>query len=490
MVNVEQIDTKATAIPTKPLRAVADGTIETQNRYAWLRQAVTVLVPIAIWFAPLDLAPQTQHGLAIMAFMVIGWIVEVTEYAITGLVGCFLFWALGVAKIDVAFSGFADSTSWFIFAALLLGTMSSKTGIAARIANAVMRRVGTSYSSLLLGLVITNFLLTPIVPSGISRVAIVGTITVGLIEAFNLPKGSNAARAMFLVTSYTAALFDKFMVAGAASITAHGLMQRTGGVTVPWSEWFLAFLPCDIIVIASCWLIARWLYPAEQANFAGGPAFLEQQRASFGPMTAAQKRGGLLLIAVILMWMTDFIHHVSPAVVGVGVIMVALLPRIGVLDAEDLRKVNLLPFIFVAAAVSMANVVTHTHGIELVTGYIFAKMLPLMTTPLMSTTVLYWSAFIYHFALASEISMLASSVPPLMNFAKTNDLSPKFVGLIWTFAAGGKLFAYQNAVLVVGYSFGYFKGKDLLKFGLLLTIVEFAVLVPTVMFYWPLIGIK
>ncbi len=353
-----------------------------------------------------------------------------------------------------------------------------------------MRRVGTSYSALLLGLVITNFLLTPIVPSGISRVAIVGTITVGLIEAFNLPKGSNAARAMFLVSAYTAALFDKFMVAGAASITAHGLMQRTGGVTVQWSEWFLAFLPCDILVIASCWLIALWLYPAEKASFAGGEAFLERQRASFGPMTAEQKRGALLLFAVILIWATDFLHHLNPAVVGVGVIMVALLPRIGVLDADDLRKTNLLPFIFVAAAVSMANVVTETHGIELVTGFIFAKMLPLMNGTLMSTAVLYWSAFIYHFALASEISMLASSLPPLMNFAKTNDLSPKFVGLIWTFAAGGKLFAYQNAVLVVGYSFGYFKGKDLLKFGLLLTIVEFVVLVPTVVFYWPLIGIK
>lgn len=457
---------------------------------AWVRQAVTVLVPVALWFAPLGLPLPAQHALAIMAFMVIGWIVEVTEYAVTGLIGCFLFWALGVARPDLAFSGFADSTSWFIFAALLLGTLSIKTGLAARLAHGVMRRVGTSYAAVLLGLVITNFLLTPVVPAGISRVAIVGTITVGLIEAFGLPKGSNAARGMFLVTTYSAALFDKFMVAGAGSITARGLMERTGSVSVPWSEWFLAYLPCDIGVIFACWWLALRLFPSEAGQMQGGAAYLDQQAASFGPLTTVQKRAALLLGAAVLLWVTDFLHGLSPAVVGMGVVLVALLPRVGVLEADDLKRLNLLPFIFVATAVSMANVVTATKGMDLLTGFLFAKMLPLMTGTLMSTTVLYWSAFIYHFALASEVSMLASSVPPLMTFAKTNGLSPRFVGLIWTFAAGGKLFAYQNAVLVVGYSFGYFSGRDLIKLGLLLTIAEFVFLVPTVLFYWLLIGIQ
>ena len=456
---------------------------------AWARQLVTVLVPLAIWFAPLGLPMLTQRGLAITAFMVVGWITEAADYAIVGLIGCFLFWALNVVRIDVAFSGFADSTSWFIFAALLLGTLSTKTGLAARLANGVMRRVGTSYAGLLLGLVITSFLLTPVVPSGISRIAIMGTLTIGLIEAIGLPRGSNAARGMFLVTTYAAALFDKFMVAGAASIMARGLMERTGGVTVSWSEWFAAYAPCSILVVLACWQLALWLFPAEQAVLARSRAYLDEQARSFQPMTGPEKRAAFLLLAAVLLWVTDFLHGINPAVVGMGVVLVALLPRVGVLSVEDLRRVNLLPFIFVAAAVSMANVLVATKGLDLVTGSLFARMLPLMTTPLTSAAVLYWSAFIYHFPLASEISMLASSIPPLMAFAKSNGLSPRLVGMVWTFAAGGKLFAYQNAVLVVGYSFGYFRGRDLLLFGLLLTVAEFVFLVPTVLFYWPLIGI-
>jgi di/tricarboxylate transporter len=43
--------------------------------------------------------------------------------------------------------------------------------------------------------------------------------------------------------------------------------------------------------------------------------------------------------------------------------------------------------------------------------------------------------------------------------------------------------------LVVGYSYGYFKHTDLIKIGIVLTIVEFFGLALSVAFYWPLLGI-
>src|SRR4030081_1680095 len=66
-----------------------------------------------------------------------------------------------------------------------------------------------------------------------------------------------------------------------------------------------------------------------------------------------------------------------------------------------------------------------------------------------------------HFLLASEISMLGTSIPLVMEFAKSNDMHPLLLGMIWTFAAGGKLFAYQSGVLIVGYSYGDFAARDL-----------------------------
>jgi di/tricarboxylate transporter len=85
--------------------------------------------------------------------------------------------------------------------------------------------------------------------------------------------------------------------------------------------------------------------------------------------------------------------------------------------------------------------------------------------------------------------MLGTSIPLLMNFAKEHGLDPLALGMIWTFAAGGKIFIYQSGFIITGYSYGYFRSSDMLKMGLALTVVESLILLLLVPLYWPLIGI-
>jgi di/tricarboxylate transporter len=68
-------------------------------------------------------------------------------------------------------------------------------------------------------------------------------------------------------------------------------------------------------------------------------------------------------------------------------------------------------------------------------------------------------------------------------------LNPLWIGMLWTFAAGGKLFVYQSSVLVVGYSYGFFRHSDMIKIGIALTLVEFVLVVLTVALWWPIVGI-
>ena len=453
-------------------------------------QILCVVVPLAVWFAPLPLAPVTKHGFAIVGFMVVAWITRAMDYALAGFIGCFLFWALGIVKFPVAFSGFANDTAWFLFGALLLGVIATRSGIARRLAYFIMLRIGITYPRILLGLILTDFLLTFIVPSGIARVVIMASIALGLAEAFNSPPGNNISRGMFLVLSYTANIFDKMIIAGAGSITARGLIEQVGGVEVLWSYWFIAFLPCSIITVLAAWALTLWLYPPEHVSLQGGYEFLRGEVEKMGRWSAFEKRAAVLMAVTILLWLTDFLHHISPAIIGMGMGLFALLPRVGILDIEDMKRLNYLPVFFVAAAVSMGTVLEVTKGLEVLTQAMFAWMAPYMTGILSTTVVMYWTAFFYHFLLASEISMLGTSIPLVMEFAKSHGMHPLLLGMIWTFAAGGKLFAYQSGVLIVGYSYGYFAASDLVRMGALLTIVEFAVLVVLVPFYWPLIGLQ
>src|SRR6266851_514117 len=159
-----------------------------------IRRIFAVVIPAVLWFAPFSLDPTAKHALAITSFMIIAWITEALDHAVTGLIGCYLFWALGVAKVEIAFGGFSSSTPWFLFGAVLFGTMAAKSGLGRRLAYLVMRGVGDTYPRLLLGLIISDFLLTFAVPSGIARVVIMAAVAIGLIEAAGVPRGSNLGR--------------------------------------------------------------------------------------------------------------------------------------------------------------------------------------------------------------------------------------------------------------------------------------------------------
>jgi sodium-dependent dicarboxylate transporter 2/3/5 len=480
----EQIVTTPAAAPSGALDAQPRGPLSTA-----VAVALTLVVPVFIWFAPLGIEPHAQRALAIASFMIGAWITHALDHGIAGIIGCYLFWMLGVVRFPSAFGGFAETTPWFLFAAIMFGLMATKSGLARRMAYWVMRAVGHSYARLLLGMILSDFLLTILVPSGIARVVIMAAIAIGLIEAFGAGRGSNIARGMFIILVYTATIFDKMIIAGAASITARGLIERVGEVKVLWSQWFLAYLPCDLITIFAAWRLILWMYPPETESLPGGASFLSDELRKMGPLTSLEIKSALFMTLGIALWMTDFIHHIPSPMIGMGVGLLAVVPVLGVLDTEDVRKINFLPIFFVAAAISMSHVLAETGALDVLTTVLFGWMEPFITNVWSSTVVLYWSAFFYHIIIGDEISMLATSLPVLMNYAKAHGLDPLVLGMIWTFGAGAKIFIYQSAVLVVGYSYGYFTARDMLKVGLALSIVEFLILFFLAPLWWPLIGL-
>ena len=458
----------------------------------WRRSAglvLSVLVPLAVWLAPLPLDPGARKALAVGAFMIVAWITEWLPYALTGFIGCYLFWALGIAKFSVAFGGFATETPWFCFGALLFGMMATKSGLATRLAYLVLAAVGASYSRVLFGFVLVSFLLTLIVPSGSACVVIKATIALGILSAMGASKGSNMGRGVFVILTYTASMFNKLVIAGSSAILAQGLIQKFAGVEVLWSRWFLAFLPCTVVTLFVTWRLGLWLFPSGQEISTGGSTFVRDELRKLGPWNSLEKRASFVMGVATVLWMTDFLHHISPAMIGLGAGLVAALPGIGVLDPEDLKKVNLFPVFFVATALSLGEVLMTTGAIGLLTTAMFAWMGLLISGSSSLALVSYWTAFFYHFFLGSELSMLSTSLPALMNFATVRGFNPLALGMIWTFAGASKIFVYQSSVMILGYSYGFFDGRDLLRFGTCMAIIESVVILLLASLYWPLIGL-
>src|SRR5438094_1772778 len=252
---------------------------------------------LTVFLAPMDISPSAYKALAVTVWMILLWIFAPIDHAITGLAGCVLYWVTGAVDFQTAFSGFSRDTPWFLFGAIIFGSVAAQTGLARRLAYSVMSLIGASYSRILVGIIIVDFLMTFIVPSATARVVILASICLGIVDAFGVAPKSNIARGLFIIFTYTATIFDKMIIAGATSLVARGLIEEVGGVPVYYSQWFLAYLPCDLITVAACWAVVLWLYPPERKELAEGRSYIQMQLSKLGPITAAEKRAGLLMLA-------------------------------------------------------------------------------------------------------------------------------------------------------------------------------------------------
>ncbi len=438
---------------------------------------------IAAALLPLPLEPLVQKTLAVTVAMMLLFILEPVPLAVSGLLGCLGFTLLKAQPFAQSFSGFSQTTTWYIFGALLLGTAVTKSGLAMRLACHIIRVAGSSFSQLLAGALVLNFVLTFVVPSGIARVVILCSICAGLMEALGQEKGSNIGKSLFAGVTFAAALFDKGILGGGTALLSRELIARFTGHELLYSQWLILFVPFDAVIIVMVWYALMRLFPPERMEARMGTAFAEQRLRELGPLTPAEKRTLLITGLTLAAWMTDFAHGVNPGLIGIMGGLLVTLPRIGVLDEEDIRKTNFLMVIFVGAALSLGAVLIETHTASVLAHAMFNWLIPFLhgESPLMYGALFVYN-FVLHLLMGDELGVIAATMPAVLQFAQDIQVNVVVTGLLWTYATGAKVFIYQSGPLVAGYAFGFFSTRDMFKLGALITAVELlmAMLLP----YW------
>jgi anion transporter len=390
----------------------------------------------------------------------------------------------------VAFSGYTNSTIWFLFSSMLMAEAASRTGLAKRLGYSFMRRVGTSSGQIQSGFVALTFLLAFFVPSGMGRLGLLAPLTVGVLKAAGLGKRSNFAKGLFVIVTSICGLIDVMVLSGATSMMTRGIVEEHTGIQLLWSQWLLACLPLNLLTLLAAIGIVRWLYPAEAAELSAGNHYFRKELAAMGPWSSAEKRAFFWFLLAVGLWATDFLHRANPAVIGLGVGLALSLPKVGVLDIKAAKQINFFIIIFSAGALSMGAVLMETKVLSLLTDQLIAVMQPFLGNVFSYTITIYFAAFLYHFIFANRQTMLVTSLPLLLVFATTHGLNVIPLALLWTIGGGGGLFVYQSGVYVLGYSYGYFEARDFIKVGLLLTLAQGVLVVFLVTYYWPLIGLN
>ncbi|WZB63551.1 SLC13 family permease [Achromobacter xylosoxidans] len=260
--------------------------------------------------------------------------------------------ALAAAPREVVFSGFASTAFWLVLSGYVLGLALKYTGLADRMAGLLSRRLAGGYLTVTAGVVTLTYLLAFIMPSNMGRIALLMPIVLAYADRIGLAPGSRGRIGLALAVGFgTFQLSTSILPANVPNLVMAGSIEGSYGLQLGYLPYLWLHAPVLGIlkgVLLTCCI--AWM-------FRDTPRRAEQAAAA-APLSTAEKRLGWLLALTLLGWVTDSVHGVSPAWIGLLSACVCLLPKVGFVSGDQFGKeVNFRTAIYVAGILGLAAMV-------------------------------------------------------------------------------------------------------------------------------------
>ena len=302
------------------------------------QQLVSIALPIAvgiiIWSmpTPAGVEPQAWQLLAIFLATIIGFITKPLPMGALALVALVIAVVSQTLTIDQGLSGFSSTTSWLTFSSFLIAKAIIKTGLGTRIAYLFMAVLGKNTLFLGYGLLATDLILSPAMPSGNARSGgIIFPLVKSLATIYHSEPDRQTSRKIgsyltfvaFQGTQITTAMFLTAMVANPLMARLAG---EIGGVSIDWLGWSLAALLPGSICIILMPLVVYLFYPPEIDKTPDAPKIARQKLQEIGGIKSQEGLTIAIFIILLLLWVFGDrlvgISSVTTALIGVALLSI------------------------------------------------------------------------------------------------------------------------------------------------------------------------
>ncbi|MFP6771547.1 MAG: SLC13 family permease [Alphaproteobacteria bacterium] len=450
-----------------------------------------LLAAAALAFIPIDgLAVETARTGALALATVVLFATGVLPEFISAILFFAVAMLFALAPADVVFAGFKSAGFWMVFGGLVIGAGVRGTGLAERLAHHVRRRFGNRYGGIIAGIVVMGVVMAFLMPSTLGRLMILMPIVMAMAEGFGYRPGSNGRTGMVLAVSF-GTMIPGFAIMSATvpAMVIIGAAETLYDIRPIYGTWLLLHFPVlGFLKAIAIGLLVVWLFPEGEAK-SSAPSTAPMERPE-GPaaMAGRERTMTILLLLALALWMTDFVHHVSPAWVALGVAGVMILPFVGIVSAQDIEeKVQFGSLFYVAGVLGLGAVVAHGGVGDLLA----QSVIPLLN---LSPGESAWN-FAAIAGLSSALAMFATQpgVPAILaplagHMAEAAALPVEAVLMLTVAGYTTVILPYQTPPLVVAMHLGGVSMRQGNKLCLWLLMFTVLVLLPLDYLWWRLLG--
>jgi sodium-dependent dicarboxylate transporter 2/3/5 len=470
------------------------------------------LVFLALLLAPLPLPAPAHRVAAILAMMVVFWVTEALPLPVTALLGPVLAVLLRVVPVRTAFASFADPIIFVFIGSFILAEAMFVHGVDRRIAYTALswRLVGTSAARILiifggvsafLSMWMSNTATTAMMyPIGLSIVA--------HLTRAGLAGARQFAMVMMLITAFGASIGGMATPVGTPpNLIGIGMLERISGIDITFFQWMLIGVPAMVLMFG---FVAVQFYLVGGRNLHVGhesTQLVRDELTRLGAVSRGQRNVLMAFGLTVILWVAPGLFAIAgldaspfarayaqavPESVAamVGALLLFLLPidwtgRRFTMTWDQALKIDWGIVLLFGGGLAMGELAFST-GLAEAMGKGITALLPSQTT--LALTMLFTGAAIVLSETTSNTAAANMIVPIAIAVSQAAGVRVIEPALGATLGASmGFMMPVSTPPNAIVYSSGYIPITAMIRYGLLLDIAGFFVIVALVMLLGPAI---
>ncbi|WP_089684070.1 SLC13 family permease [Billgrantia gudaonensis] len=457
------------------------------SRNAW--RSVGVLVAAGCVGGLLSLhLPLPMAGTAALVVFCIGlWATAaVPEYwpALAFFLIAILF---QLAPAETVFSGFHSSTFWLFFGGIVLGIAIRHTGLGQRIAQLLSSRLGNTYAGMIVRVTLAGLALAFIIPSSMARIFLLLPLIMAMADSLGYRPGSNGRTGMLIAAVFgTWAPAFSILPSNAPNMILSGMVESLYAQQFSYGYYLLVHFPVlGLLKAVAVALLALWMFPdRDPVATIDGAA-----RPASSSLSGPERRLVGVLVACILLWLTDGLHGISPGWVALAAALYCLLPASRLTPGQCIdERINYGSLFFVAGIIGLGAVIASTGLGEAAMDWTERHVAFAHDQPLWNALAL--TAISTLFAIVVSLpGVPAIMTPAAESLADATGLSLMAVLMTQVLAFSNVLLPYQAPPLLAALHMAQLPLAAVTKFCLALFAVGIVALVPLELAWWFVLGL-
>ncbi len=458
-----------------------------------IKQSKSWLLPLfigsIIWLlpSPTGVNEQAWHLLAIFLATIISFITKPLPIGAVAIIALTILVISNTLTIEQGLSGFSNKTVWLTVSSFLVARAIIKTGLGTRIAYIFIALLGRNSLLVSYGLLMTDVILSPVMPSGNARC---GGVIFPIVKSLSIaycsdPRDGTERKigAFLMTTAYqgTQITTTLFLTAMVANPLMAELAQQLAGVDLDWLTWALAALLPGCLSLLVMPLIVYWFYPPQLKSTPEAPKLAKKNLRAMGKLNQQEwSMIGIFLVLLLLWGWGKQLWGIESVTTGLMGIVLLLITR--VLTWKDITQEHKTwdIFIWFSMLLMMATFLSQFGLIDWITNEVGSAIQDLWWQLAFAclTIVYFYSAYFF----ASKAALASTTYPAFLSVAISLGVPPTYAALVLAFLVNlsGCLTHYATAEAPIYYGEGYVDAATWCRLGFYLSLAY--------LFIWTVIG--